>query len=108
MATKARSLQVSVTIFPRGPSNDVVSVQTVGYLLETVADTEDRDAELEEGGVNMRGVFLVDGVWPPRQDDTLGLPAQVSQFLGAREHLGVDIDLAEAAGDKMSAVYEPS
>jgi hypothetical protein len=105
VAAKARSLQVSVTIFARGSSNDVVSVKTVGDLLETVADTEDRDAEIEEGGIDMRGAFLVDGVRSARQNDTFGLPAQVSQLLGAWQHLGVNIDLAEATGDKVSAVY---
>lgn len=94
MASEPGGLQVSVTIFAGGTGDNVVGVQTVGNLLETVANSQNGDAQFEEGGVDVGGTLLVHGVRTTGQDDTLGLPGQIGELLGAREHLRVDIDLS--------------
>jgi len=104
MATEASGLQISMAILTSGSSDNAVRVQAVGNFLQTVADSQNRDAEIEEGRVDMRSILLVYGVGATRQDDSLGLPSQIGQLLGAREHLGVDIDLAETAGDEVGTV----
>ena len=104
MASEASGLQVGVTVFTRGTGDDVIGVETVGNLLETVADSQNRDTQLEEGGVNVGGALLVDGVGTSREDDTLGLPGQLGELLGTREHLRVDIDLSEATGDQVGVL----
>lgn len=104
VATEASGLQIGMAVLTSGTSDNVVGVQTVGDLLQTVADSQNGDTELEEGGVDVRSVLLVDGIRTTGQDDTLGLPGQVGQLLGARQHLGVDIDLAKTAGDEVGAV----
>lgn len=83
MATEASGLQVSVTVLASGTSNDVVSVQTVGDLLETVANSENGDAQLEEGGVDVGGILLIHRVGTTGQNDSLGAPAEIGQLLGA-------------------------
>lgn len=103
VATEASSLQVGVAIFARRSGNNVVSVETVGDLLEAVADTEDWDAKFKEGRIDVRGVFLVDRVWATGQDNALGLPAQISQLLGAWQHLGVSLNFPQSSRDKVSA-----
>lgn len=72
-----------MAIFSSGSGSDVVLAQTVGNLLQTVADTEDGDAEFEEGGVNVGGALLVDGVGTTGEDNTLRLPGEIGQFLSA-------------------------
>lgn len=94
MSSEAGGLQLSVTVFSGGTGDDVVGVDTVGDLLQTVADTENGDTEFEEGGVNVGSTVLVDGVRATGEDDTLGLPAQIGELLGAGQHLGVDIDFS--------------
>jgi hypothetical protein len=44
---------------------------------------------------------VVDGVWTTRENNTSGLPRKLGELLGAREHLRVDIDLTETAGDEV-------
>lgn len=104
MASEASGLQVSVTVFTGGTGDDVIGVETVSDLLETVADSQNGNAQLEEGGVNVGGALLVDGVGAAREDDTLGLPGQLGELLGAREHLRVDIDLSETTGDQVGVL----
>lgn len=108
VATEASGLQIGVAVLTSGSGDDVVGVQTVGDLLQTVADSQNGDTELEEGRVDVRSILLVDGVGTTGQDDTLGLPSQVGQLLSARQHLRVDIDLTETAGDKVGAVESPA
>lgn len=103
VASKPSSLQVGMTVFPGGACNDIVGVQAVGEFLEPVADTEDGDTEVKEGRVSVGCIILIDGVWAAGENDTLGLPSQISQLLGAGKHLGVDIDFAQTAGDEVGA-----
>ena len=69
-----------------------------GDLLQAVADAQDGDRELEDGGVDVRGGGLVDGVGPAGEDDALGGPGQVGDLLRAGQQLGVDVQVSEAAG----------
>lgn len=104
VAAEASGLQISVAVLTSGTSDNVVGVETVSDLLETVADSQNGDTKIEEGGVNVGSVLLVHGVGTAGQDDTLGLPSKIGQLLGARKHLTVDVDLTETAGDKVGAV----
>lgn len=103
VASKSGSLQVGMAVFPGSACNDIVRVQAVGELLQPVADTEDGDTEIEEGRVGVGCAILIDGVWAAGENDTLGLPSQIGELLGAGEHLGVDIDFAQTAGDEVGA-----
>ena len=47
----------------------------------------------------MGAALLVDGVGAAREDDALGGELELGEFLGARQHLREDIELAETAGD---------
>ena len=49
MASEPSGLQIGVTVFTSGTGNNVVGVQAEGNLLETVADSQNGDAQLEEG-----------------------------------------------------------
>lgn len=63
VTAKLSGLQISMAVFPRGSGNNVIRVQAVGELLETVADTQDWDAKLEECRVGVGCTLFVDGVW---------------------------------------------
>lgn len=106
VTTEPSSLQIGMTVFPSDSSNNVIRVQAVGDFLQTVADSQNRDTEVEEGGVNVGSVLLIHRVGATRQNDALGLPAQIGQLLGAGKHLGVDIDLAETAGDEVGTAHK--
>lgn len=54
---------------------------------------------MEEGRIEMRRAVFEDGVWSPTQDETDGLEPEVGEFRGAREDLGVDVELTEAMDD---------
>lgn len=60
--------QVSVTVFASGAGDNVALVQSVGDFLQTVTDSEDRDAEVEECGIAMRSSLFVDAEWPTREN----------------------------------------
>jgi hypothetical protein len=103
MAAELGSLQIGMAVFPRRSRNDIVRVQTVCELLQTIADTQDGDTEVEEGGIGVGSAVLVNGVRTAGEDNTLGLPSEVGELLGAGEHLGVDIDFSQATGDEVGA-----
>ena len=69
-----------------------------------IPDTQDWDTKLENSRVNVWGVIPVYRVWATREDNTFWRPRKLSELLGAGEHLGVDIELAEATGDKMGVL----
>lgn len=60
--------------------------------------------EVEDRGVNVRRIGVVDRVRRPRKDDTLGLEVKILDLLGAREHLRVDIELTETTSDQMAVL----
>ena len=49
----------------------------------------------------MGGIIGVDGVRATGEDDSLGFPVEVSDLLGAWEHLCVDVELSESSGDQV-------
>ena len=75
-----------------------------GELLHTVADTEDRNVQVEHGWVDVGGVVGVHRVWATGENDTLGLPGELSDLLGAWEHLSVDVELSESSGDEVGVL----
>jgi len=83
---------------------DVLLAVDPSKLLHTVADTQDGDAKLEDVEVNVRSVLVVDRVRTARENDTLGLPGELGDLLSARQHLGVDVELTQAAGDQMTVL----
>lgn len=74
MTTDSARLQIGMSIFSGSPGNDVIRVQAVRDLLKSVADTQDRDTEIEDGRVNVGCILLVHGVGTAGEDNTLGLP----------------------------------
>lgn len=79
--------------------DDVVLVQAEGQLLLAVADAQDRYAQVKEGRVGVRRVGVVDGVRAAAEDEADGLVLEVRELGGAGQHLGVDVELAQAAND---------
>lgn len=55
--------------------------------------------EVEDGGIDVWCVGVVDGVWAAGENNTFGFPGELRELLGAGEHFGVDIELTETAGD---------
>lgn len=49
----------------------------------------------------MRGDIVVDRVRRARENNTLGCERKIGDLLGARQHLSVDIELTETAGDEV-------
>jgi hypothetical protein len=78
----------------------------VGNLLETVADSQNGNTQLEKGGIDVRSVLLVDRVGTTGKNDALGLPGQIRKPLGTWQHLRVDIDLSQTAGNEVSTVED--
>lgn len=70
--------------------------------LEAVADAEDRDAGLEQLRVDLRGVLRVDARRATGQNDGQRvLVEDLAHGRGVRDDLGVDLGLADAAGDQL-------
>lgn len=55
LVVEALGVEVGVAILTLGTGVDVLLVQTVGDFLQTVADTENGDTEVEDGGVSVGG-----------------------------------------------------
>lgn len=110
---------ITVFLLSGGTGDDVVGGQTVGQLLHTVADAENRDAGLEPRGVNWDKLIvcadgynigmsstvgshvLVDAVGTAAQDDTDGLPAEVGSLLGAGQEFGIDVELSHTTDEEV-------
>lgn len=88
------------TVFALLPCDDAFSV-VPRDLLQAVADSEDRDVQVEHFRVDVRRIGGVDGVGTSGEDDARGFPRQVGEFLGAGQHFRVDVQFAESAGDEM-------
>ena len=102
---------------------DVLAV-VPGDLLEAVADP--KDWNLQEGGfvsfvgssggsmhlylkfkhgrINVWCIRIIDRIWRARENHTLRLPRQIYEFLGAREHLSVDIELTKTTGNQVTVL----
>ena len=90
-----------MAIFPRGASNDLMFVEPVGNLLQAVANAQYRYPEVESCWVDVRRIFLVDRIRAARENNTGGLPIEISHLLSTRKHLRVDIELSQSAGDEV-------
>src|SRR5580704_19759627 len=78
------------------------SSQLVDHELQAVADAEDRQAKVQHLLVGGRGVGIVDGRRPTRQNNARGTIALDFFELGrAGENDGEDVLFADAAGDKL-------
>lgn len=60
LVVEALGVEVGVTILTLGTGVNVVLAQTVGDFLQTVADTEDGDTEVEDGGVSVGGCSWIE------------------------------------------------
>ena len=111
-----------VAVFLAFASADILSM-VPGNLLQTVADSKDRDLnicqnetlfcyfnqvityiEIEHCGIDMGRLCIIDRVGRSGQNDTLGLPRQIGHLLRAREHFGIDIEFTETASDQMAVL----
>lgn len=91
--------QLSGAILAVDTRHDVVLVHAVGELLLAVADSQDGNVEVKEGRVGVGCGWVVDGVGTTAEDEAYGLVLQVGELGCAREHLRVDIELAETTND---------
>lgn len=55
LGVEALGVQVGMTVLALGAGDDVALVQSVGDFLQTVADTENRNSKVEEGGIDVGG-----------------------------------------------------
>ena len=97
----AEEAQVRLAVLPHRCRHHVATHQ-VAHGLHAVADPEQRDPGLEEALVGQRSVLLVDARRPAGEHDG-GVAAgeHALDGLGARQDLGVDAQLADAAGDQL-------
>lgn len=71
--------------------------------LVAVADTQHRDAKLQDTAVEVRGRLVIDAVWPARKDDA-GIAGRADlrqRYPVVAAHLGIDVLLAHAARDEL-------
>lgn len=91
--------QLSGAILAVDTCHDIVLVHAVGELLLAVADAQDGNVQFKEGRVGVGCGRVVDGVGTAAEDEAYGLVLQLRELGCAREHLRVDIELAETADD---------
>lgn len=91
--------QLSGAVLTVDTGHDVVLVHAVGELLLAVADAENGNVQVKEGRVGVGCGWVVDGVRAAAEDEAYGLVLQLGELGCAREHLRVDIELAETADD---------
>ncbi len=87
------------------------TAEQTGHQLFAVADPEHRNAELQQSGIDRRGVVVVHGRRSAGQDDSRRLQrVQLGRRHVRREHFGVDVQRPQAAGDQVgelaSEVYD--
>ena len=79
-----------------------VAAERAGHRLEAVADAEDRDARVEQGGIDLRGAVRVHRLRPSGQHDRGRLAGDdVGDRRGVRDDLGVDVRLTDATRDQL-------
>lgn len=121
LAVESLCSQISVTIFASGAGHNVALVQSVSDFLQTVADSENRDAKVKKRGVAVRSSLFVDTGWATgenlsfffdesrftcflvnrRTHNSFGFEREVGKLLGAREHFTVAIDLSQTTSNQM-------
>ena len=96
-------VQMGMSVFLLLTGQNALAV-VPGEFLQTVADTQDRDIQLEHLWVDVRGDLFVDGEWASGQDHTGGLPGQFGDLLGAWQHFGVDIEFTQTSRNQMGVL----
>ena len=77
-----------------------IAAQLACHQLHPVADTKDRNPQLKDARVYLRGAFVVAGRRTSRKDDANGLSRDnLVQIRVGRDNLAVDAALTDAAGD---------
>jgi hypothetical protein len=81
---------------------DHLAAEKLAAKLHAVADSQDRDIQIENTRITARSLFLVDTRWAAGKYDSLEL--MTSEFLAARiafEDLTIDAMLPYATGDQL-------
>ncbi len=100
-AVAARERHVRGTVLAACRRQDVAA-ELAGHQLGAVADAQDRDPAAPHRGIRLGRVLVVDGVRTAGQDDRAGAAALELRVRGVvRQELGVDVELADAAGDQL-------
>jgi hypothetical protein len=99
IARRDRHVRRPVLTLGRG---EHVSPEFARHELRAVADAEDRDPASPHGWIGFRCILVVDGVRAAAEDDGLrAAPLQLIEWGVVRQQLGVDVELAHAAGDEL-------
>jgi hypothetical protein len=72
---------IGVTIFASDAGDNVALVPLVSDFLQTVADSENRDAEIEERGVTVRSTIFVNTEWTTGENLFFFTPMSQNDFL---------------------------
>lgn len=100
MGVDALGIQLCHAVLPvSSTSHNVLAIQAIRKLLETVAYSKNRDVEIEECRVDVWRSLIVDGVRPSTEDEADRLELQLGELGSARQHLRVDIELTKSADD---------
>ncbi len=101
MQTTAVHAELGAPVLPRSGVFDG-SAEGLGHGLESVADAEHGDAEVEERGIELGRTLGVDagGSAGKHKRDRV-LRRDLLGGRGMRDHLGVHIGLAHTAGDQL-------
>src|SRR6185369_3571810 len=75
------------------------------HQLNAVANSQDRDSDLENLGIRVRSSGFINRRRAAREDDRPRIPASYGFGAGVeREDLGVDTKLANSPGDKLGVL----
>ena len=81
------------------------AAESIGHRLESIADAEHRDSEIEYRRIKSGGAIFVHAGRPTREHDGCRLLLQdLGGSDGVRNDLGVDASLADAAGDQLGVL----
>ena len=88
-----------------GDAGADLAAEGLHHELHAVADAEDGEAEVEEGGVDLGGAGLVDAAGAAGEDDAFGGErADAVEGGGEGEDLAVDLAFADAPGDELAVL----
>ncbi len=92
------------TVFAAIRTNDLAA-REMREQLHPIAETEDRNSGLEQGGLGGRHVFVIDRVRAAGQDDALGLPfADPAHRSRRRMDFAVHVRLSHPPGDELGVL----
>ena len=100
-AASVEDLKGGEAVLALARGNDLAS-EEMGHELESVADAQDREAELEDPGRRQRGALLVDAPRAAGKDEgARGFFFYSSDGDIERHDLGIDPQLADLPGDEL-------